>query len=262
MAVLDAIKGDAAGAREELKAARSKGRFDSWTALAESFADRRAGDAEASRAALEAALKERPGFLTAASYLAEDRMAAADYKGAIEAWDRFLKRAPHHPYALGQEAKALGYLHKDREALTLTREALDLDPGDPELLIELASRQIDAQQNTEAENTLQKAMEARPPRPLAWLRLGYLYIKENRPKDARDTLVEAITYAYRDDESRTRASIFADLALVAGMLNNETDAEQYLQQAKAEGYGKLPCDAPQLKGFKGKPAFDALCAAP
>ena len=37
------------------------------------------------------------------------------------------------------------------DSLATTRRALDLDPGDAELLIELASRQIDANQDREAD---------------------------------------------------------------------------------------------------------------
>jgi len=260
-AILKALKGETGPARAEAKSAQRKGHFDAWLAIADSFAARRAGDAGGSHGALEAALKARPGFLMAASYLAEEKMEAEDYKGAAAAWDRVLKRAPRHPYALGQKAKALGYLHQDRDALALTRQALDIDPGDPELLIELASRMIDAQQNQEAEATLRQAMEARPPRPLAWLRLGYLYIKENRMQDAHDTLIESLTYAYRDDEARTRGLVFQDLAIVAGAQGNYTEAVQYLQQAKSEGAKKLPCAVPELKSFHGKAEFDAVCSA-
>ena len=258
-AILHALEnhlGDAAG---EAKEAQRSDRFEAWGYIADSFVARRAGDAKGSQLALERALKARPGFLLAASYLGEDRMDAADYKGAIAAWDRVLKRSPEHPYALGQKAKALGYLHQDREALALTRRALDFDPGDPELLIELGSRQLDAGDRAGAEQSLRSAMEARPPRPIAWLRLGWLYILENKPREAHDTLIEAVTYAYRDDEARTRAGLFADLALVAGMENKEHEAAEYLQEAKKQGYGQLPCNAPQLKGVRGKASIEAIC---
>ncbi len=258
-AILHALEGHLGDAQAAAKSSERSDRFEAWSYIAESFVARRADDAAGSLAALERGLKLRPGFLLAASYLAEDRMDAGDYQAASAAWDRVLKRAPDHPYALGQKAKALGYLHKDRDALSLTRRALDFDPGDPELLIELGSRQLDAGDRAGAEQSLRAAMEARPPRPIAWLRLGWLYILENRPRDARDTLLEAVTYAYRDDEARTRAGLFADLALVAGMENKEHEALEYLQQARSEGYGKLPCDAPQLKGLRGKAAIEEVC---
>jgi tetratricopeptide (TPR) repeat protein len=260
-AILKALKGDITAARAEVKSARSKGRFEAWLWIADYFAARCAHDANGSRAALEGALKERPGFFMAAGYLADERMEAADYKGAAAAWDRVLKIAPRHPFALGQKGKAFGYLHKDRDALALTRQALDVDPGDPELMVELASRQIDAQQNQEAEATLRQVMQAKPPRPRAWLRLGYLYMRENRMQDAHDTLIEALTYAYRDDESRTRGIAFCDLAQVAGAQGNYNEAIQYLQQARSEGTATLPCDAPELRAFRGKPEFNAICPA-
>ena len=259
LGILKALRDRAAEGRADAKESQ-KGRFNAYGYIAEAFAARRAGDLPASKAALEWGIKERPGFLLAVGYLAEDRMEADDYKAAATAWDRYLKRAPHHPYALGQKAKALGYLKQDRQALALTRQALDFDPGDPELLIELASRQIDANQDQEAEATLRQAMDARPPRPLAWLRLGYLYMKQNRPQDAHDILVEAVTYAYREDEARTRGIAFADLGLVAAMQNKYGEAVEYLGAAKAEGNSKLPCNATEFKSYKGKPEFEAVCA--
>jgi tetratricopeptide (TPR) repeat protein len=258
VAILKSLRGKLAEGRADAKESQ-KGRFNAYGYIAESFAARRAGDLPAAKAALEWGIKERAGFLLAVGYLAEDRMEAEDYKGAVAAWDRYLKKAPHHPFALGQKAKALGYLGKHREALALTREALDFDPGDPELLIELASRMIDAKQDQEAESILRQAMDARPPRPLAWLRLGYLYMKQARWQDAHDILVDAATYAYREDEARTRGIVFADLAVVAAMQNRYSDAVEYLNAAKGEGNKHLPCDGVEFKAYAGRPEFTAAC---
>jgi tetratricopeptide (TPR) repeat protein len=259
LAILKALRGDSAGAKAELAAGARQDRFEPWLPIAESFALRQGGEVAASRKPLEETLKEHPGYLLAAAYLAEDRLEAQDYKGALDAWDRFLKRAPSHPYALGQKGKVLGYLHRDAEAMALTRQALDVDPGDAELLVELGSRQLDAKKLPEAEASLRAAMEARPPRPLAWLRLGYVYLVQGRYKEAHEVLIEGTTYAYRDDEARTRGGFFVDLGLVAAMQSKDDEVIAYLSQAKAEGYGKLPCDAPQLASQHGKPAFDSLC---
>jgi tetratricopeptide (TPR) repeat protein len=258
LAVVHALREKAAEGRAEAKESQ-KGRFNAFGYVAESFCARRAGDLPAAKAALEWGIKERPGFLLAIGYLAEDRMEAEDYKGAVASWDRYLKRAPRHPYALGQKGKALGYLAKHKDAIALTRQALDLDPNDPELQIELASRLIDGQQDQEAEAVLRQAMEARPPRPLAWLRLGYLYLRQKRAQDAHDVLVEAVTYAYREDESRTRGLAFADLALVAAMQGKYRETVEYLTASKAEGNKGLPCSAQELKPFAGKPELAAVC---
>jgi tetratricopeptide (TPR) repeat protein len=260
VAILEALHGQKSEARADAQRSQ-QGRFNAAGYIAESFAARREGDHAAAKAALEAGYKERPGFLLALSFLAEDRMDADDYPGAVAAWDKYLKRAPHHPFALGQKAKALGYLHRHREALSLTRQALEFDPDDPELLIELASRQIDAGQEKEAEETLRRAMDARPPRPLAWLRLGWLYLKQKRVQDAHDVLVEAVTYAYREDESRTRGIAFADLAQASAMGGNLADALQYLAAAQAEGNKRLPCTEHEFDPLRGKPEFDALCGS-
>jgi tetratricopeptide (TPR) repeat protein len=260
LGILLALKGQAAQGRTEAKESQ-RGRFNAYGYVAEAFAARRMGDLPAAKAALEWGIKERPGFLLAVGYLAEDRMEAEDYKAAATAWDRYLKKAPHHPYAMAQKGKALGYLQQHRDALSLTRQALDFDPGDPELLIELGSRLIDAKQFPEAESTLRTAMDARPPRPLAWLRLGWLYLQQKKVQDARDVLVEAVTYAYREDEARTRGLAFVDLAQVAGLQQKPAEALEYLNAARSEGIRKLPCEAPALAQLKGKPEFESLCAA-
>ncbi|MBS2025825.1 MAG: hypothetical protein JST92_25775 [Deltaproteobacteria bacterium] len=261
LAVLTCMLAKPADGRADAVEARV-GRFNAMSYVAEAYCARREGNAAAARAALEAGIKARPGFLLALGYLGEEKMDMEDWKGALEAWDRYLKRAPNHPFALGQKAHALARLSRNVEALATTREALAFDPEDPELLIELASRQIDAKQEGEAENTLRKVMAARPPRPLAWLRMGYLYMKQNRAAEAKDVLTEAVTYAYREDEARVRGQAFADLAVVSGMQNNYNDAVQYLAAAKAEGLKdqKLPCGALEFKAYKGKPEFDAVCA--
>ena len=261
MAILLSLRDQGAQGRTEAKESQ-KGRFNAWGYIAEAFAARRMGDLPAAKAALEWGIKERAGFLLAVGYLAEDRMEADDYKGAVAAWDRYLKRAPHHPFALAQKGKALGYLKKDREALSLTRQALDFDPGDPELLIELGSRLIDAKQNQEAEGALRQAMDARPPRPLAWLRLGWLYLQQKKIQDAHDILVEAVTYAYREDEARTRGLAFVDLAEVAALQGKPNEALEYLGAARAEGIKKLPCNAEELQSLKAKPEFAQFCPTP
>src|SRR5439155_10173802 len=104
---------------------------------------------------------------------------------------------------------------------------------------------------------LRQALEIYPPRPLAKLRLGYLYLRQKRGRDARDTLTEAATEAWREDEARTRGLAFADLARVAGLEGNLEEALEFLAAARAEGAPrKLPCNEPELKAFRGKPEFD------
>lgn len=263
LAILTAMKGDPVAGRADAVAARAVGRYVPMSYIAEAYAARREGNVTAARAALAAALKQRPGFLLAQGYIAEERMEGEEWKAAIEGWDAYLKKAPNHPFALGQKAHAEARLGRHVDALSLTRRALDVDPNDPELLIELASRQIDARQEADAERTLRQVMEARPPRPLAWLRLGYLYMKQNRAQDAKEVLLEAVTYAYREDEARVRGLAFADLGIVSAMQDNYTDALQYLAAAKAEGVkdSKLGCGALEFKGFRGRSEFDSICPA-
>lgn len=259
LSLLASLRGDKNEALAELQRV-PKGRFVAQASLAAYYSARKFNDEPGARAALEEAVKERPGFLHALGYLAEDRMEQLDYKAGLAAWQRYLQRAPNHPFAIGQLGHAQARLGRNNESLASTRRALDLDPNDAELLIELASRQIDANQDREAEATLRQALEIYPPRPLARLRLGFVYLRQKRAADAHDTLTEAVTDAWREDEAKTRGLAFADLARAAGLQNNLEEAVQYLNASKAEGAPvKLPCDAAELKGFVGKAQFDAVC---
>src|SRR5205807_1518651 len=83
----------------------------------EAFAARRAGDAVGARTVLDDAVAQRPGFLHALGYLGEDRLESRDNASAKVEFERFLKRAPGHPWAQAQLAHALARLGKKNEAL-------------------------------------------------------------------------------------------------------------------------------------------------
>jgi thioredoxin-like negative regulator of GroEL len=134
-----------------------------------------------------------------------------------------------------------------------------MNPCDPELLIETASRYIDAGRDPRAEPLLRQAMDAKPPRPLAALRLGYLYIRTHKLPQAREALEKCVAMAVRDDEARTRGIAHADLARVAAKQNRYADAVGELQKARAEGNNQLPCEEPELSRWKERPELKQVC---
>jgi tetratricopeptide (TPR) repeat protein len=261
LAVALAIQGQYDEAKAEARQAQ-KGRFVPLAVLAESFALRRSGDAAAARTVLDDAVVARPGFLHALGYLGEERLEVRDNPAAKVDFERYLKRAPGHPWGLAKLGHALARLGKKDEAIQVTKEALAHDPDDPELNIELASRLIDAGKDAEAEGHLRAAMDATPPRTLAGLRLGYLYLRGKRLKDAKDLFNRVIAAATRTDESRLRAVAQADLARVAALEGNLAEAVQRLGAAKEEGLRKMPCDEPAFAQWKDKPELVEACKEP
>lgn len=261
LAVALVCKGQYEEARREAQLAR-KSRFVPLAVLAESFALRRSGSAAAARTVLDDAVVSRPGFLHALGYLGEDRIETADAASAKVEFERYLKRAPGHPWASAKLAYALARLGKKAEAVRLTEQALAKDPGDPELSIELASRLIDDGKLQDAEPHLRTAMDASPPRTLAGLRLGFLYLKSKRYKDAKDLFNRVVAAATRTDESRVRAVAQADLALIAAHEGSFEEAVQRLGAARDEGLRKLPCDDAAFEQWKGKPELVEACKEP
>lgn len=244
---------------EARKEARKTDRFVPFAVLAEAFAARKGKDPQAWSDILARAADERPGFLHAIGYLAEDRMEQGDDKEALVYLERYLQRSPGHTWAMGKKARELAKLGQLDEAIALSEKALTMNPGDPELLIETASRYIDAGRDPKAEPLLTQAMNAQPPRPLAALRLGYLYIRTHRLPQAREALEKCVQLATREDEARTRGIAHGDLARVAAKQNRYPEAIAELQKARAEGNNKLPCEEPELARWKERPELKQIC---
>ena len=251
LAVTLAVRGKLAEARKEAQKAQED-RFVPLGALAEAFAVRKLRDLEGWRQVLQNAVAERPGFLHALGYLAEDSREGGDDKEALALFEQYLRRAPNHTWAMGKKARQLARLGQTDEAIELSEKALSMNPGDPELLIETASRYIDAGRDPRAEPLLRQAMEAKPPRPLAALRLGYLYFRGHNLPQAREALEKCIAIATRD-------VAHADLARVDAKQNRYLEAVSELQKARAEGDNHLPCDEPELLRWRERPELKRVC---
>lgn len=263
LAMVRAAQGKFSEARKQAEDAREdqgKARFLPLAVLTEAYAAARMGDDADARTLLEEAMEERPGFLHALGYLGEERLEAHDDADALKAFEQYLKRVPNHPWAMGRKAHAMARLGHRNEAIDLSEEALKLNPGDPELLIETASRYIDAGRDAKAEPLLKQARDATPPRPLASLRLGYLYFRGHKQKEAREELGRALELAHREDETKIRALAHADLARLDARQANFEGAIEELTKARKEGLVKLPCDEPELARWKARPELANLCS--
>src|SRR3954468_2487660 len=139
VAVTLAVRGKFKEARVEAQKAQEI-RVIPVASLAEAFAARKARDIDGWRQVLQNAVAERPGFLHALGYLAEDAMESGDDKEALALFDQYLQRSPQHTWAMGKKAREMAKLGQTDEAIELSEKALGMNPGDPELLIETASR--------------------------------------------------------------------------------------------------------------------------
>jgi tetratricopeptide (TPR) repeat protein len=258
LAVTLAVRGKLAEARKEAQRAQED-RFVPLGALAEAFAARKLRDVLGWRQTLKNAVAERPGFLHALGYLAEDAMEGGEHKEALALFDQYLQRSPNHTWAMGKKAREMARLGQTDEAIELSEKALGLNPADPELLIETASRYIDAGRDPRAEPLLRQAMDSKPPRPLAALRLGYLYFRGHKLPQAREALEKCIAMATREDEARTRGIAHADLARVDAKQNKYAEAVAELQKARAEGNNQLPCEEPELARWIERPELKRVC---
>src|SRR5207237_9279415 len=86
-------------------------------ALAEAFAARKARDIAGWRQTLKNAVAERPGFLHALGYLAEDAMEAGEDKEALALFDQYLQRSPQHSWAMGKTAREMATRGQRGEAI-------------------------------------------------------------------------------------------------------------------------------------------------
>jgi tetratricopeptide (TPR) repeat protein len=257
--IIHALRGKAAPAKKEADLAQASGRWVPMGALAGWFAARRAGDLDGARAALALGVVDHPGFLHAIGYLAEECQEAGNDGCTLGWWSSYLARSPGHPFATARAARTLAKLGRKDEAIALTQRALEKDPSDTELQIELASRHLDAGHAAEAEKLLTQSLAQKPPRPLAYLRLGWMYLGQNKLEPARENLKKCVELAVGQDETRTRALAWADLAQLAGREGNREAAIEALSAARRANLGKLPCSAPELSKWKGKSDFDSAC---
>lgn len=103
-------------------------------------------------APLEEAVGRHPGMLIAYGYLAEHFANAGQYQQSLATWDAYAQQNPWSAFVKDRRSHALANLAPPRhaDAISAAQEALALDPDNPESILELASRYIDAGQLDQA----------------------------------------------------------------------------------------------------------------
>jgi tetratricopeptide (TPR) repeat protein len=209
---------------------------------------------------LHAATARQPGFLLARGYLAELALMRRDYEAARDTFDAYLRRAPRQPWALSQRGYAHGKLGLHNAAIADSIAAIDALPSSPSLLIELASRYIDAGKLIGAEDALRHAVERYPQEGRAYVRLCYVYLLQHNDEAAIAMCEKALQLATGPKRARDRAYAHLNLGQAHGRRGNLAAAFEHLEAAAAAQ--RVPLDVlerdPGLEALRADPRYGKL----
>jgi tetratricopeptide (TPR) repeat protein len=191
---------------------------------------------EAGAEVLREAVKKHPYFLLARGYLAEHLFAIGQYGAALAAWQEYLVASPGSPFVVSQIAQTLAKMGRHTEAIAKAREALKLDPSSVNLLLELATRHLDASQVDDAMDILEPLAAKSDARGELILRYGSAKFLKGNLDGAELLFTRAIAAASNPAEWRTRGKAKFDLARIYARRGENDQAQTYLVDATREGY--------------------------
>lgn len=247
---LHALKDSRAAAERHLARVRGSERFLPMYWIGKFWVVSRHHDIDLAIETLENAIARQPGFLLARGYLGEALVALERFEEARAVFSAYLEAVPNQPWVTAQIGHVTAKLGKLDEAKKRTQEALRIAPFDPELMLEMASRHIDAQEYGEA-ITILKRISSNEARGEVHLRLGYAYLLEGDYPSAERELRTAIRKATALSEWRTRGRARYNLAKMWMRSGMPEKALTELREAIAEGYRDLGI-------FEGDPDFAHL----
>ncbi len=221
------------------------------------FIHAKSGEMDKAIALLDKAVKKRPGLLHARTTLGEAHLAAGRFDDAEKVFRASLLRTERQPWVWVQLSKVHAHRGEADAALAAVNKAVEMGGADPVLLMEKASRLIDAKKYKEAEATLRAVMQKDPRLAAAYVRLGYIYLETNQLTLAGPILLKALYEADRPSERRVRAYAHFDLAKLAARRGDKAEALRRVGLAVDAGFddkGRYERD-PDLKGFVDEAAL-------
>lgn len=186
--------------------------------------------------ALDESIEKNPGFLLARGYLGESQIALGRYSEAMETFRHYAETAPRQSFAMGRLGYAAAKMGKLDEALEWTKKGLGITPSDPELLLEMASRFVDAKRFEDAATVLRRVISEGHARGEVHLRLGYALLKLKDYRQAELESQQAIDLAKAPSEWRTRGRARYNLAKLWVESGNLDNAMRQLRMAVDEGF--------------------------
>lgn len=190
--------------------------------------------ADAGAKLLRHAIEKFPYFLLAYAILAEHENTVHADAAALDAWRAALAILPKSPFVRGRISHSLARMGKNAEALAEARGALASDPDSAEAKLELAGREIDANQPAEAVALLEPLAQTPGTRAEILLRLGYAYLRQGKSVEAAKWFAAAETNASRPEDWRTRARARLDRGYLLVKMGR-TDEGQVLLASSAQG---------------------------
>ncbi len=202
---------------------------------------------------LDNIIKNHQGFLRAYIYKGELLQAMNKHEDAVAHFQSFLERAPKQVRAMSGIGLSFSKLKRYNEAISITKQAVDMRPNSPTLLVSLADRYIDAQRYTEAETHLKNTMKSFPEYAPAYVRLSSVYLQVNRLLDAKHFAEEAIRLAGDLPQHNDRGAARINLAqyyLINGEITAAADALQLAHKDGATSIEQLQADSRCADGLK------------
>ncbi len=248
-----AISGQDADAVQALVRVRPEGRYQPLYWLARYWLVTRYQSPAAGVTALQQALKEHPGFLLARGYLAEHLAVTGKLDEALKVLQDYSTVLPKNAFVRGRISSTLAKLGRHDEAIAAAKAGIELDRTDPEAVLELGSRYLDAGKRDEAIEVLQSAVSGRS-RGELFLRLGWAHFGKGDLAKAEALFLRAEAAATAPGEWRTRARARADLARVSEKRGDSVGARNAIERALEEGAG------PYLKGQQDRRLVELVTA--
>jgi tetratricopeptide (TPR) repeat protein len=242
--------------------AKEGGSFSATAPLAAYWVHASRGESQKALEVVKDAADRFPGFLAALACAGEHLQSIEDHKEARAIFERYLKQSPENPYAMVKLGKSLAKIGDGQQALAVTLRAVERSPKDASVLVELGSRYIDLSSWEEAEKTLRRAIEVDSRDARAYLRLGYLYLLQKQPEKAIAILEKSIAQTALEDEWRTKALAYFDLARAHAETKALDKAFQDLDLALSSGFdekSKLEEEA-SLEPLRKDPRWSMLLA--
>jgi tetratricopeptide (TPR) repeat protein len=258
------IVGERVNAIDEALAVVKKRKVPGWPDLVAAFLLRQSGRASDANDVLTKAIAAAPGFLHARILLGESLSVDGKLEDAERVLTATLAIAPDTPWVLALLGKVRALRGDVDGAVALADRALALAPDDPVLLLEKASRQIDAARFADAEQTLRLALVHGPRIAALYVRLGYVYLVTDQAILAKPILLKALYEADRESERRVKGYAHYDLAKLAARDRDDARALAELDRAVRAGFAertRFEAD-PDLKRLASDPAFVRIFEAP
>jgi tetratricopeptide (TPR) repeat protein len=208
---LYALKEDRASAERHLAKVKDSKRFHSMYWLGKFWVVSRHHDVDAAVATLEQAIARHPGFLIGRGYLGDTLVTLQRYEPALATFQAYLQAVPKQPWVMGRVGYVQSKMGQLDPAIESTKQALRIAPSDSELLLEMASRLVDAKRYDEAITILKRIIAEGGARGEVHLRYGYALLKKGQLPAAERELNHAIRRATALSEWRTRGRARYDL---------------------------------------------------